>query len=314
MSDRRTMSDSRARPVPFDGLAPGRIRPARIETALGPVEVAEAGEGPVLLALHGGMGGYDQGLILAAAILGDPQAFRVIAPSRPGYLGTSLGALASPEAQADLYAALLDRLGIGRAVVAAVSAGGPGALAFAQRHPGRCTGLVLVSACTVRLHVPQRVRARLPLLRVVARVPGFPAFMGWMTRRQPMKAARASILDAALCARTLTHREAGPLMRSLQESIFHHIAARLPGTQNDVDHLSALPEQPGGGIAVPMLVIHGTGDRVVPYHHATRLAGAMPGAELMAIEQGEHVALFTHLDAIRGRVAAFLAAGAGASA
>lgn len=293
-----------------DALCPGAlpaIAPATVETRLGPVEVAEAGAGPPLLCLHGGMGGYDQGLILAAAILPDPQGFRVIAPSRPGYLGTPAGGHGTPEAQADLYAALLDRLGIGRALVAAVSAGGPSALAFAARHPQRCAGVVLVSACTVRLDVPRRVRLRLPVMAVVARLPAVPAFLGWMTRRQPMKAARASIADADVCARTLAHPEAGPLMRMLQEGIFHRIARRLPGTENDVAHLSALPDQPAGGIRAPVLIIHGTGDRVVPFHNATRLAAVQPSADLMAIEQGEHVALFTHLDAIRARVGAFLA-------
>ncbi|MEP9353462.1 alpha/beta hydrolase [Xanthobacter sp. KR7-65] len=284
-----------------------QVAPVRVETALGPVEVAQAGAGPAVLALHGGMGGYDQGLILAETILPDARAFRVIAPSRPGYLGTPGGGHDDPQAQADLYAALLDRLGIARVVVAAVSAGGPSALAFAARHPARCAGLVLVSACTVRLDVPQRVRRRLPAMRVLSRLPGVPAFLGWMTRRQPMKAARASIADADLCARTLAHPEAGPLMRMLQESIFRDIRRRLPGTQNDVDRLSVLPEQAAGGIAAPVLVIHGTGDRVVPFHHATRLMEVLPCAELMAIDKGEHVALFTHLDAIRARVGGFLA-------
>jgi len=41
---------------------------------------------------------------------------RVIAVSRPGYLGTPLADGETPEAQADLYAALLDTLGIARAV------------------------------------------------------------------------------------------------------------------------------------------------------------------------------------------------------
>lgn len=304
------MPTRRTRPAGATGAAV----PALIETALGPVEVARtAGDGPALLALHGGLGGWDQGLILAEAILSDGGAFRVIAPSRPGYLGTPLGERASPDAQADLYAALLDRLGVDRAVVAAVSAGGPSALAFAARHPRRCAGLVLVSACAVRLHVPRRVRVRMPLMGVMARLPGVPALMAWMTRRQPVKAARASIADAELCARTLAHPEAGPLMRALQESIFRAIARRLPGTASDVARLSALPEAPGWRVAAPALVIHGTGDRVVPFHHATRIAAALPAAELMAIAGGEHVCLFTHLDAVRLRVGAFLArVGAGA--
>ena len=281
--------------------------PRLMETACGSVEVARTGAGPALLALHGGMGGFDQGLLLARAACAGPEGFDVIAPSRPGYLGTPLAGRESPEAQADLYAALRDELGIARTLVAAVSAGGPGALAFAARHPERCAGVVLVSACTRRLHVPERVRARLPVMRVVARVPGLPAFMEWMTRRQPMRAARASILDAAECARTLADPEAGPLMRALQESVLRDMGRRLPGTQVDVDQLTRLPEAPPWRVSAPVLAIHGTGDRVVPFDHAERLQAALPATELLRIEGGEHVCLFTHMAAVRAAVAGFLA-------
>src|SRR5689334_11595528 len=53
-------------------------------TKAGPIEYAEQGEGEPLLVVHGAGGGYDQGLLLARD-LGD--GFRVIAPSRFGYLG-----------------------------------------------------------------------------------------------------------------------------------------------------------------------------------------------------------------------------------
>jgi pimeloyl-ACP methyl ester carboxylesterase len=277
-----------------------------VETALGPVEAARAGQGRPVLALHGGMGGFDQGLILAASAFAGPASVRVVAPSRPGYLGTPLGAHRSPEAQADLHAALLDRLGLGPALVVAVSAGGPSALAFARRHPQRCAGLVLVSACTGRLDLPARVRARLPMLRAMSRVPGLLPLMGWAAARQPEKVARASILDADQCRRTLADPEAGPLMRALQESVLHRAAARLPGTQNDVDSFAGLAEHPQGPVGVPVLAVHGLADRVVPFAHAARLAAADASVELMAIPGGEHVCLFTHMAAMRARVAAFL--------
>lgn len=281
----------------------GSADPSEVQTAFGSVELARFGAGPAVLALHGGLGGFDQALLLARSALGEGAPFDVLAPSRPGYLGTPLGSLASPEAQADLYAALLDTLGIERVLVLAISAGGPGALAFAARHRERCAGLVLVSACTGRLDVPARVRARLPVFRVLSRLPGLVGLMGWMTARQPEQAARASILDDGVRAATLAHAEAGPLMRALQESIFHQMARRLPGTLSDTDRLAALPPVFADPPGVPTLVIHGTADRVVPFAHGERLDGS---AELMAIAGGEHVCLFTHLDDVRARVAAFL--------
>src|ERR1051325_6740228 len=57
-----------------------------ISTARGPIEFATRGAGPTVLALHGTGGGWDQGMYLAG-VLAD-NGFRVIAPSRFGYLRT----------------------------------------------------------------------------------------------------------------------------------------------------------------------------------------------------------------------------------
>jgi 2-hydroxy-6-oxonona-2,4-dienedioate hydrolase len=77
-----------------------------LETASGPIEYAEVGEGRPVLVIHGAGGGYDQGLDLAAGLV--RYGFRVIAVSRFGYLRTPLPKDASPAAQADAHAAVLD--------------------------------------------------------------------------------------------------------------------------------------------------------------------------------------------------------------
>ncbi|OYW52225.1 MAG: hypothetical protein B7Z30_16080, partial [Rhizobiales bacterium 12-68-15] len=88
--------------------APSHRAPRTIQTDAGPVEVAEAGQGAPVLSLHGGMGGYDQALLLARCMVGDAAGFRILAPSRPGYLGTPALGRTTPAAQARLFAALLD--------------------------------------------------------------------------------------------------------------------------------------------------------------------------------------------------------------
>ena len=57
-----------------------------IATAKGPIEVEITGDGPGVLVLHGGLGGFDQGSWIAHTL--DLRVCRVIAVSRPGYLGT----------------------------------------------------------------------------------------------------------------------------------------------------------------------------------------------------------------------------------
>jgi pimeloyl-ACP methyl ester carboxylesterase len=281
-------------------------RPAVVATARGEVECTVLGGGAPLLALHGAMGGWDQSLLLARALGAVALGHRAVCVSRPGYLGTPLGSGRTPEEQADLYAALLDRLGVDRAVVAAVSGGGPSALAFALRHPERCRALVLVSAASARMDVP------LPLawyvLKLAARIPPLAALMARQAGRDPDAAAARSIPDAALRARTLEHPEAGPLLRALQASTGDRMALRIRGTENDIATTRRELPFPLERVHVPVLAIHGTGDTVAPFAMSRALSERVPGAELLAIEGGGHVALFTHLDAIRARVRAFLSA------
>jgi len=256
--------------------------------------------------LHGGMGGVDQGRILVQA-LGLTVGFKTIEVARPGYPGTGIEAGRTPDEQADLYAALLDRLSVEKAVVAAVSAGGPSAISFAIRHPGRCRGLILTSCCTGHLALPESLMRRLPAMRIMAKVPLLSSFLRWRSTRNPEGSASRSIEDPELRRRTLADPEAGPLMRALQQSVFNDMAARLVGTINDMEQFGRLTTLPYQQITAPVLVIHGSGDRIVPFEHGERVARAAPNAELMAIEGGEHVSLFTHLHAIRARVATFTA-------
>jgi 2-hydroxy-6-oxonona-2,4-dienedioate hydrolase len=113
-----------------------------IDTRCGPIEVQQAGDGLPLLMIHGSGGGHDQGMAWAEPLT--RRGIRVIAMSRFGYLRTPRPADASPEAQADAHVCLLDALGITKAAVMGVSAGGPSAMQTAIRHPDRVTALVLV--------------------------------------------------------------------------------------------------------------------------------------------------------------------------
>lgn len=113
-----------------------------IEVRDGALEYAIAGDGPPLLMIHGTGGGFDQGLLFAARLR--QQGFRIIAPSRFGYLGSVFPDDASPAHQADTLVELLDHLGIDRLAVVGGSAGALTAAEFALRHPDRCSHLVLL--------------------------------------------------------------------------------------------------------------------------------------------------------------------------
>lgn len=85
------------------------------QTSCGPIEYAVVGDGVPVLVVHGSGGGFDQGLDFAAPLMWS--GFRVIAVSRFGYLRTPLPNDASPSAQADAHACLLDVLQLSRVAV-----------------------------------------------------------------------------------------------------------------------------------------------------------------------------------------------------
>jgi pimeloyl-ACP methyl ester carboxylesterase len=116
-----------------------------VETSRGPIEYAQIGEGRPVLFVHGAPGGYDE---LGAFKITHEElsGFRLIIPSRPGYLRTPLSVGKTPAEQADALLALLDKLEVQRVALVGHSGGGPVALQFALRHPDRCSALVLESA------------------------------------------------------------------------------------------------------------------------------------------------------------------------
>jgi pimeloyl-ACP methyl ester carboxylesterase len=281
--------------------------PVIADTRRGRVEYAEFGEGPAVIALHGAMGGYDQSLILARTA--GVEGFRYIAVSRPGYLGTPITSGRTPEDQSDLCAGLLDALGIHTAVVMAVSGGGPCALNFAIRHGDRCRGLVLVSTCGAKLRTP--IPFSFKLMGLLLRLPGFAASIEKKASAGLDQAAIRSIADPALRERTLRDPEAGPLFTALLRSTSHRMTERMPGTSNDI-RVTRTTDYPLEKINAPTLIVHGTADGMVPFEaHGKLLASGIRDAELITIEGGEHVSIFTHLDVIRPRIASFLKEHAG---
>jgi pimeloyl-ACP methyl ester carboxylesterase len=268
-----------------------------IATARGPIEVGRAGSAGStacsFLVLHGTPGGYDQGLAIAALL--ENSGLPVVAPSRPGYLRTPLDVGRVPAAQADALIALLDALQLRRAVVLAVSGGGPVGVELALRHPGRVARLVLWQAVTSRLPL---THATLPQ-RIVGRV--LATDLGaWLGLTLLRVGARLGLMRAiAPDARTRAH-----LLR-LAATAFPS-EPRGEGVANDMRQNRALPAYPLETIRVPTLLVHGTDDHNVPYAQAADAAAAIPRARLVAIPGGTHLSTLVAADAARA-IEAFIA-------
>lgn len=123
----------------------------QVTTSPGEIAVAETGEGPVLVMLHGGGPGasgvanYHQNLPALA------RRFRVVLPDQPGFGGSyrpaevDLDERSITQITVDALFQALDELGIERFHLLGNSLGGAAALAMAQTRPDRVAGLVLMA-------------------------------------------------------------------------------------------------------------------------------------------------------------------------
>lgn len=127
------MTTSQRSPTADDFRAARAEVPRIVHTAQGPVEYAERGHGEAILTIHGSQGGWDQGLVAGEHL--HVNGFGIIAPSRPGYLGTPLSTGRTFAQQGDALAALLDALGIDRIMVDRYLGRWPGRLR--ARRPAR---------------------------------------------------------------------------------------------------------------------------------------------------------------------------------
>ena len=107
-----------------------------------------------LLSVHGLYGGYDQAFENVESF---SSRYRIIAPSRFGYLGSSVKGEGTPREQAEAYAELLDRLGIEQVFILGVSAGGTPAIRFALDFPQRAKGLILYCSAAPWNEKPARI-------------------------------------------------------------------------------------------------------------------------------------------------------------
>ncbi len=279
-----------------------KLLPQTAKSACGVIEYVEVGEGPVVVTIHGAMGGYDQSLFLAQTI--GEQGYRYLAISRPGYLGTPMRSGKTPAQQADLIAALLDTLGIEKAGVMAVSGGGPSAVEFGLRHPDRCNGLILVS--TIADKVETKIPFAFNVMKFLARWSWFSDYFRRKAERDLVGVAGRSIRDPEVLQHTVNDAESWPLFAAMMLSTYHRMGQRIAGTENDINITRtaayALEE-----MRVPLLVVHGTVDQLANYEaNAPQYLRRVPNAELLTVEGGEHVAIFTHRALVRTRVTAFM--------
>jgi pimeloyl-ACP methyl ester carboxylesterase len=254
------------------------------DTPCGPIEYAVAGAGTPVLVVHGAGGGFDQGLEFGRPLA--ERGYRVIAPSRFGYLRSPLPPDASPAAQADAYACLLDALKLPKAVIIGGSAGAPSTIAFCQRHAERCRAMVLlVPAFFPPGAFPGGPPARPPL--VLDWVLGSD-FVFWLN----MKVARDFVLEKMFATPARDFEKAAPgeqerVLRVLWDSL--PIGPRRAGLWNDLAIVASPPSYALERLAMPVLVVSVEDDLFGIYETARAMTMRIPGARFVSFPTGGHL-------------------------
>lgn len=279
-----------------------------IASPFGDIEFLQGGgsAGPPVLVVHGSGGGYDQGELLAQAALGEDTALRWIAPSRFGYLRSTFRPGAGFDEQAQAFAFLLDRLGIDRVAVVALSHGGPSALLFAALHPERVSSLTLISAGVAASEDADQAQANDKGSALTAL---FQHNFGYwaMTRTMRRWFLQLMGVDPEVSA-GLT-----PEQRRLADRVIDRmnpVAPRAAGTV--FDHRAAMPNERIAAIRAPTLVLHARDDRLQLFRNAEFAARHIPDARLVAFDRGGHLLLAVEQPAVQRLVVEHLCRHAGA--
>ncbi len=256
---------------------------------------ADAKGSPLLLihGLAGQMGNFTHSLLDLLA-----SDRRVVAVERPGSGWSEVGAgqRHNLRAQADVLAALIRELGLGRPLVVGHSLGGAVALALALDHPERVGGLALLAPLT------QPVEEISPVFRGLAiRNPVARRVVAWTLATPLAIARRTAALELVFGPEPAPADfvEKGGGMLGLRPRAFLGASADLLAAADDLPGMA----ERYPGLTLPVGVLYGSQDRILDHElHGRGLLKQLPGADLEIIADAGHMIPVTQA----GRTAAFV--------
>jgi pimeloyl-ACP methyl ester carboxylesterase len=208
---------------------------------------------------------------------------KVIAFDRPGF-GLAERPLTwegqnpySPEAQIELVIGLLDHFGVQQAILVGNSAGGAASMQVALAHPERVSGLILVSPAVYSGGgTPAWAR---PLLATPQMRHLGPLLARQIRARGPELVKIAWHNPALLPAEMLELYQKPLHVENWDRALWEFTLASRPS-----DLAERLKE-----FTLPVLVIAGADDRIIPTLDSVRLANELPNARLVVIADSGHV-------------------------
>ena len=248
------------------------------QTTKGPIEYRFEGRGPTIMVLNGGHCTRDTRLSHEHLT---EHGFSVLTPSCPGYDSTPSSVGRSAQAAADALVALLDALQIMAVDVIGISAAGPTALAFAQRHPNRIRKLILESAVATDWDEKTKRRSRLGFGRA-ERVTW--AFMHLSLKLFPTVMIKALLHD-------LTVLDVNEVLKRISEDDLYFIKRMLQTSRSGTGFINDIEHQVDhlASISAPVLVMYSPNDRTVSPKNAQRIADEVKNRELFVVPSDTHL-------------------------
>ena len=269
---------------------------------------SSAGEGPVLVLVHGLLDSSRTWRKLAPVLA---LSHTVIAPDLLGH-GESDGPTAvdySLGGHAGMLRDLLDALGHRRVTVVGHSLGGGIAMAFAYHYPERVERLALISSGGLGRGVSPALRA--------ATLPGAGAVMRTVGARPVVAIGRGLCATLAAIGLRQPARNALELVRTLERlgdsgrrgAFLNTVRAVIDGHGQKVSALDRLHLVRG----IPVLVVWGTNDHVIPVEHVELVRDTLPDADIVLLDGIGHTPHLSQPGYVGERLAAWIRRGAGAA-
>jgi len=182
-----------------------------------------------------------------------------------------------PEAQADLVIGLMDELNIDQAILVGNSAGGTISMLAALQHPERVQALILVDAA---VYAGGGAPAWIRPLFITPQMKHLGPLLARQIRAQGTEFIRSAWHDPERITPDIFEGYEKPLqVHNWDKALWElTVASRESGLSERLHELT-----------LPVLVMTGDDDRIVPTEQSLRLAGEIPAAALSVIPQCGHL-------------------------
>jgi pimeloyl-ACP methyl ester carboxylesterase len=244
-----------------------------------------AGQGTPLLLIHG----FPlDGELFEGQLTGLSSQFKVITPDLRGFgKSTTPNAKGSIVTYAHDIIALMDHLGIKKAIIGGHSMGGQITLELYREAPERFLGMILIDTNAMPASIVEQ--AQWPAFGVQAQRKGVPSIVPIITPQMLTGVERMANLSGTT-----------EMMDILAEASVNGVKGGGQALATRPDYTGLLPT-----IAVPTLVLVGLDDPIYSFEVSEMMKAAIPSSKLVIIPQAEHASIFEQRPASNLAIARF---------